>query len=100
MIPLIASLPSSASHATQVLNAGNISFTTGSIGVPSMATSTTGIGTLSGSGSATQNSQLLSNASGIGAAGAANASQMIDDIMTKWLDVKVIDFIINDEEGA
>jgi hypothetical protein len=85
--------------ATQVLNAGNISFTTGSIGVPSMATATTSIGTLSGTGSATQNSQLLSSASGLGAATAANASQMIDDIMTKWLDVKVIDFILNDSDN-
>ena len=86
--------------ATQVLNVNNISFTAGSVGVPSTASAATGIGTLSGSGSVAQNSQMLSNASGIGAAGAANASQMIDDIMTQWLDVKVIDFIINDEGGA
>jgi filamentous hemagglutinin family protein len=84
--------------ANQVINAGNISFTSGSIGVPSTASATTGIGNLSGSGSVAQNSQMLSNASGIGAAGAASASQMIDDIMTKWLDVKVIDFI-NDNDS-
>jgi hypothetical protein len=30
--------------------------------------------------------------------GAASASQMIDDVMTKWLDVKVIDFI-NDNDN-
>ena len=67
--------------------------------MPSTASAATGIGTLSGSGSVAQNSQMLSNASGIGAAGAANASQMIDDIMTKWLDVKVIDFILNDSDN-
>jgi filamentous hemagglutinin family protein len=85
--------------ATQVLNAGNISFTTGSIGVPAVATATTGIGTLSGTGSATQSGQLMSSASGLGAANAAKASQMIDDVMTKWLDVKVIDFILNDSDN-
>ena len=84
--------------ATQVLNAGNISFTTGSIGVPSVSTATTGIGTLSGSGSAMAGSQLLSNASVIGAANSVSASQMIDDVMAKWLDVKVIDFI-NDNDN-
>ena len=86
--------------ATQVLNVNNISFSNGSIGVPSMAAATTGLGSLSGSGSATQNSQLLSSAAGIGAAGNANASQMLDDVMTKWLDVKVIDFILDNEGGA
>jgi filamentous hemagglutinin family protein len=85
--------------ATQVLNAGNINFSTGSIGVPAVATAITGIGTLSGSGGATQNSQMLSNAAGLGAAGAASAAQMIDDVMTKWLDVKVIDFILNDSDN-
>ncbi len=85
--------------ATQVLNVNNISFTAGSVGVPSTASATTSIGTLSGSGSVAQNSQMLSNASGIGAAGAANASQMIDDIMTQWLDVKVIDFISDNDDN-
>ena len=86
--------------ATQVLNVGNISSTSGSVGVPSVTTATTSLGSLSGSGSATQNSQMLSSAAGIGAAGNANASQMLDDVMTKWLDVKVIDFILDDEGGA
>jgi hypothetical protein len=67
--------------------------------VPAVATAITGIGTLSGSGGATQNSQMLSNAAGLGAAGAASAAQMIDDVMTKWLDVKVIDFILNDSDN-
>jgi hypothetical protein len=43
-------------------------------------------------------SQLLSNASVIGAANSVSASQMIDDVMAKWLDVKVIDFI-NDNDS-
>ncbi|HUN55821.1 MAG TPA: filamentous hemagglutinin family protein [Smithella sp.] len=86
--------------ATEVLNAGNISFTTGSIGVPSVSTAATGIGALSGSGSAMAGSQMLSNASVIGAANSVSASQIIDDVMAKWLDVKVMDFIIGDENDG
>ena len=39
---------------------------------------------------------MMSDAAGMSAAKTANVSQMIDNIMTKWLDVKVIDFILND----
>jgi filamentous hemagglutinin len=80
--------------ATQVLNAQNISFAAGSVGVPAAATAgTSGIGTLSGTGTvAAQNVQLASDATGLASANAAQAAQMIDDIMTKWLDVKVIEF--------
>ena len=84
-------------QAQQVLNVGNISSIGSVAGVP-ITTATTSIGTLSGSGSATQNSQLLSSASGLGTASAASAAQMIDEVMTKWLDVKVIDFILSDSD--
>ncbi len=80
--------------ATEVLNVNNINFSNGSVGVPVATTATVGLGALSGQGSvATQNSQMLSDASGINAANAAQASQMIDNIMAKWLDVKVVDFV-------
>jgi hypothetical protein len=85
--------------AQQVLNVQNIIFSGTSVGVPSTAASTTSLGSLSGAGSATQGNQMMSNAAGIGAAGAANASQMIDDVMTKWLDVKVIDFINDNDDN-
>jgi filamentous hemagglutinin family protein len=85
-------------QAQQVLNVGNISSIGSVVGVPVAAT-TTSIGTLSGSGNAMTGSQLMSNASVLGAAGAASASQMIDDVMTKWLDVKVIDFILTDDNN-
>jgi filamentous hemagglutinin family protein len=85
--------------AIQVLNAANISFSAGSIGVPQADVGISGIGALSGTGAmAAQSSQLTSDASGIGAARAAQASQMIEDIMAKWLDVKFIDFVIDNEE--
>jgi len=79
--------------AQQVLNVQNISFATGSVGVPITTEGTSGIGTLSGSGTvAAQSSQLMSDASGIASTSSAQAAKMIDDIMTKWLDVKVIEF--------
>jgi hypothetical protein len=61
--------------------------------VPETTQGIAGIGTLSGAGTvATQSSQLMSDASNIASATAAQAAQMIDEIMTKWLDVKVIEF--------
>jgi len=85
--------------AQTVVNVQNIVSTSGTVGVSGTTASTASLGSLSGAGSVAQNSQLLSSASGLGAAGAANAAQMIDDVMTQWLDVKVIDFIINDNEA-
>lgn len=80
--------------AVHILNAVNISFTTGSVGVPVATTGTVGLGALSGQGSvATQSSQMLGDVSGINAANATQASEMIDNIMAKWLDVKVVDFV-------
>jgi hypothetical protein len=86
--------------ALQVVNAGNITFTSGSVGVPVSAEGTAGIGTLSGSGMATtaSNQAMMNETSGIGAERASQASKMIDEIMTKWLDVKVIDFVQEDKD--
>jgi hypothetical protein len=84
--------------ALTVTNAANISFSAGSIGVPQQSAATTNLGTLTGSGSATQNSQLTSDVAGIDVA-RAQASQMIEDIIAKWLDVKVIDFVEDDNSG-
>ncbi len=85
--------------AVKINNATNISFSTGSIGVSQATAGTAGIGNLSGAGNVTtQSSQLTSDSAGIGATRAAQASQMIDNIMTKWLDVKVIDFVEDDDE--
>jgi filamentous hemagglutinin family protein len=81
-------------QAQHVLNVSNISSIGSIVGMPK-ASGGASIGTLSGFGSATQGSQLTSDASGIGAA-RAQASQIIDDIMTKWLDVKVLDFVTDE----
>jgi hypothetical protein len=80
-----------------VKNAANISFGAGSIGVPQASEGTASLGTLAGSGSTAQNSQLSSESAGLSAA-KAPASQMVEDIIAKWLDVKVIDFVEENKE--
>lgn len=77
--------------ALKVENAANISSVTGSIGVPKAAEGAVNIAGLSGASLAAQTNPLADSA----AVGAARdrASQMIDSIMGRWLDVKVIDFV-------
>jgi filamentous hemagglutinin family protein len=80
--------------AVHVVNSVNIFSSGSSIGVPVATTATVGLGALSGQGAvASQNSQMLSDVAGINAASESQASQMIDNIMAKWLDVKVVDFV-------
>jgi hypothetical protein len=83
--------------ATQILNAGNISFTSGAIGLPQPAPAT-GISTLSGTGAVAQTAQLASEVASIAATTAEQASQMIQDIMATWLDVKIIDFVQDQDQ--
>jgi hypothetical protein len=78
--------------ALHVNNAANISFGAGSIGMPQASGGTASLGTLAGSGLTQQNSQVTADASGLSAA-KVQASQMVDDIIAKWLEVKVIDFV-------
>jgi filamentous hemagglutinin len=81
--------------ALEVRNVANISFSLGSVGVPLASTGTTAIGTLSGSGTLTQ-SNLSSDTAAI--SGVNQASQTIEDIMAKWLEVQVIDFVEQDTD--
>jgi hypothetical protein len=83
--------------ALTVKNAANISFSAGSIGMPQQSSGTANIGALTGSGSTSQTSQLTSDVSGVGAA-KAQAAQLVEDIVAKWLDVKVLDFVEDDED--
>jgi hypothetical protein len=78
--------------ALQVNNAANISFSSGSIGMPQASEGAASLGTLSGTGSTAQNSQLTADASALSAS-KSQASQMVEDIIAKWLEVKVIDFV-------
>lgn len=82
--------------ALKITNASNISFSAGSIGVPQQSAAATNLGTLAGSG-ITQNTQVNADASGMSAA-KVQAAQMVEDIIAKWLDVKVVDFIEDDNK--
>ncbi len=82
--------------ALEVRNVANVSFSLGSIGVPLASTGATAIGTLSGSGTLTQSS-LSSDTAAISGAN-LQASQMIENIIAKWLEVQVIDFVVEDSD--
>jgi hypothetical protein len=84
--------------AVQVLNAQNISATSGVSGVPVTA-STTSIGSLSGTNNVAQGSQAMNDALGAAGGQKAQTDQMIDETMLKWLDVKVIDFVQDDQHA-
>jgi filamentous hemagglutinin family protein len=85
--------------ALHVVNAFNISFTSGSVGVPLASTGAIGLGALSGQSSvATQSSQALSDISGAGVSKAPQASQMLENVLGQWLDVKVIDFVQDEDQ--
>lgn len=80
--------------AQQVANAVNISSTIGSVsGMPASASGATGLGSLSGAGSAAAGTAELSQNAVSMASSQASASQMVEDIIAKWLDVKVIEFV-------
>ncbi|RJR22826.1 MAG: filamentous hemagglutinin N-terminal domain-containing protein [Nitrospiraceae bacterium] len=86
--------------ALEVKNSANISFSAGSVGVPQASTSGAALGGLTGgAGSVAQPGQMAGDATpGIAAERTAQAAQMIDDILMKWLDVKVIDLVQEEEE--
>jgi hypothetical protein len=80
--------------ATQVLNAGNISFSAGSVGVPSAAGAGVSLGSLAGTGGVTENSKMIEQASALGGARdkLAKQSNVVDQFLSVFLDVKVIGF--------
>lgn len=86
--------------ATQVLNAGNISFSVGSVGVPA-ADGAVSIGALAGAGALAETSKMIEQTASLGSTGGrtAMASAVIgEDFVTRWLDVKVISFDAGSEE--
>jgi filamentous hemagglutinin family protein len=80
--------------ATQVLNAQNISFSAGSVGVPTQS-NTVSLGALGGNSNMTDSSKMIETASSGGAAkdtAKQKLAQATDDFLSKFLDVKVIGF--------
>ena len=79
--------------ATEVLNAKNISFSVGSVGVPSGSGTSVNLGALAGAGSVAETSKMVAQASALGGAKDSLAqSNAVDQFLSKFLEVKVIDF--------
>ena len=80
--------------ATQVLNAKNITFSAGSVGVPTGTDSSVSLGSLAGAGSVADSSKMIEQASTLGAAKEKYAPQTaaVDDFMSRWLDLRIISF--------
>jgi filamentous hemagglutinin len=86
--------------AEQVLNAQNISFSAGSVGVPATSEGTVSIGALGGTSALAAGNSALEQNSAVSQALAKNllATDLADDFIAKWLDVKVLSFD-EDEQG-
>jgi hypothetical protein len=81
--------------ATEIVNAQNISFSVGSVGVPVASTGAVGIGALAGVSSLTEVGKMTEQAAGMAgsrAEAAQQAAKLSEDLVAKWLDVKVIGF--------
>ena len=79
--------------ATQVLNAQNISFSAGSVGVPAAATSSVSLGSLAGAGSVAETGKMVAQSSSLGANDQlTQQTNLVDQFLSKFLDVKVINF--------
>jgi filamentous hemagglutinin len=86
--------------ATEVLNSKNISFGTGSVGVPSGSEGGVSIGSLAGSGSVAENSKMIEQSSSLSAKDKGGPqANAVDDFMSRWLDLKIISFDGDQDEG-
>jgi len=86
--------------ATQVLNAQNITFSSGSVGVPASSEAGISIGSLAGAGSVADSTKMIAQNSSLG--GPKNTlnqqAGLVDQFMSNFLDVKVINF--DTDEGS
>jgi hypothetical protein len=88
--------------ATEVLNSQNIIAGVGSVGVPASNSSSVSIGALSGASGLADSTKMIEQTSGAGAARDAlkNTTQVLDDFMSKFLDIKVISFDSDDDTSG
>jgi filamentous hemagglutinin family protein len=79
--------------ATKVLNSQNISFSAGSVGVPT-SEGTVSIGSLGGTGAMSAASSAMEQSAAVSQAASkpAPVSNLVEDFIAKWLDVKVLSF--------
>jgi hypothetical protein len=85
--------------ATEVLNAKNISFSVSSVGVPTGNEAGVSLGSLAGTGSVSEATKMAEQST-INSAKEISAQQMnvVDNFLSSWLDVKVIDFDTDSEQ--
>ena len=88
--------------ATEVLNAKNISFSAGSVGVPTGSEGSVSLGSLSGAGSVAENSKMIEQSSSLGGSKdkVVQQASVVDDFMSKWLDLRIISFDDDDNSGS
>lgn len=89
--------------ATTIVNAQNIQFTQGSVGVPVASQAGGGLGALAGTGALSETSRMAQESSSLGSAQDrldADKDKLAESFKPKWLDVKVIDFGDKGSEGA
>jgi len=80
--------------ATEVRNAQNISFSLGSVGVPS-SSGTSGLGALTGAGDVMNSvNKLVESISDAGPRPGLTPAKVVDDFLGKWLDVEVTGFVL------
>ncbi|RII25233.1 MAG: hypothetical protein CXR30_19120 [Geobacter sp.] len=81
--------------APEVLNAKNISSLGSSVGMPTSSEGSLSLGALAGAGSIAENSKMIEQGSAMGSSRDKTAvaqASLVDDFMSKFLDVKVIGF--------
>ncbi len=86
--------------ATEVVNAQNISFSQGGLGVSTTSGGGTNLGALGGSGGLAEASKLTEDSAGLGSTKkkmAQDVARLAEAFVTQWLDVKVIEFEEDEE---
>lgn len=89
--------------ATTIVNAQNIQFSQGSVGVPAASQTAGGLGALAGTGGLAETSRMAQESSALGSTQDrfdTDKEKLAESFKPKWLDVKVIDFDDRGSEGA
>jgi hypothetical protein len=78
--------------ATQVVNAQNIVFSAGSVGVPAAASgAASGLGALSGVSSVVEATKMMEQTADLAPA-RPEATKVMEEFVAKWVDVEIIGF--------
>lgn len=78
--------------ATEVLNSQNISFSSGSVGVPVSSDNVGGLGALAGAGNVSEVSKIADDATSMGQKSFADDVALVDDFIAKWIETRVIGY--------